>query len=313
MPANIASFSTSRAAACNPKDYSGSQVRLLSLFHGLFTFTSHCSDARRRHSKWRTPSGATNWDPSLYPSLRSPTFQRVNVVYLFFSALPSYCRSSSPSSFFSVAYQGCICPVYAPVRILGTDVVDVLMCVAHSAFRSVVRPSLLCASVCQEEQQQQSREGAGNAEPSCRVYVGNLSWRVRWQDLKDHMKQAGEVVRADVFEDFQGRSKGCGIVEYAKVEDAQKAIKELTDTELFDRLIFVREDREDGQKFSGGRGGGYGSRGGAPNYYYHYGRGGGGGPPPAMWAGGGYHHYGGGPAGMYRGGRGGGGVLLRRR
>lgn len=135
-----------------------------------------------------------------------------------------------------------------------------------------------------DEQQQLPREGANNAEPTCRVYVGNLSWKVRWQDLKDHMKQAGEVVRADVFEDFQGRSKGCGIVEYTNVEDAQKAIKELTDTELFDRLIFVREDREDGQKFGGGRGGGRGGmRGGMRGGFGAYGgfrggRGGYGGP-----------------------------------
>jgi hypothetical protein len=26
---------------------------------------------------------------------------------------------------------------------------------------------------------------------SRRVYVGNLSWDVAWQDLKDHMRQAG--------------------------------------------------------------------------------------------------------------------------
>jgi RNA recognition motif-containing protein len=40
------------------------------------------------------------------------------------------------------------------------------------------------------------------ARPSkgCRVYVGNLSWNVKWQDLKDHMKQAGVVVHADGME-----------------------------------------------------------------------------------------------------------------
>lgn len=26
-----------------------------------------------------------------------------------------------------------------------------------------------------------------------RVYVGNLSWETEWQDLKDHMRTAGEV------------------------------------------------------------------------------------------------------------------------
>lgn len=30
-----------------------------------------------------------------------------------------------------------------------------------------------------------------------RVYVGNLSWNVKWQELKDHMKKAGTVVHAD--------------------------------------------------------------------------------------------------------------------
>lgn len=39
-----------------------------------------------------------------------------------------------------------------------------------------------------------------------RVYVGNLPFSVRWQDLKDHMKQAGDVEHANVLE-VGGRSK----------------------------------------------------------------------------------------------------------
>ncbi|KUF89471.1 hypothetical protein AM588_10005048 [Phytophthora nicotianae] len=77
-----------------------------------------------------------------------------------------------------------------------------------------------------------------------RVYVGNLSWNVKWQELKDHMKKAGTVVHADVLELANGRSKGCGLVEYATEEEAAKAIAELNNTELEGRLIFVREDRE---------------------------------------------------------------------
>ncbi|ORM40360.1 putative RNA-binding protein [Babesia sp. Xinjiang] len=83
----------------------------------------------------------------------------------------------------------------------------------------------------------------------CRVYVGNISWKVKWQDLKDHMKQVGEVVRADIIEDYDGKSKGCGVVEYVDEETAQKAMKELNDTMLFDRPIFVREDREQAHNF----------------------------------------------------------------
>lgn len=42
-----------------------------------------------------------------------------------------------------------------------------------------------------------------------------------------------------------GRSKGCGIVEFDTPESAAAAMRYLNDTELDGRLIFVREDRED--------------------------------------------------------------------
>jgi len=84
-----------------------------------------------------------------------------------------------------------------------------------------------------------------------RLYVGNLDWTVSWQDLKDHFRRCGEVVRADVMMESDGKSKGCGIVEYASNREANDAIRELSDTELKGRMIFVREDRE-----SGGGGGG---------------------------------------------------------
>lgn len=88
------------------------------------------------------------------------------------------------------------------------------------------------------------RFSSGGDAQSRRCYVGNLSWDVAWQDLKDHMRQAGEVVFAEVMTEPDGRSKGCGIVEFASPEEAQEAISTLTDTDLKGRMIFVREDRE---------------------------------------------------------------------
>ena len=66
------------------------------------------------------------------------------------------------------------------------------------------------------------------------------------------MRTAGEVVYADVFLDHMGRSKGCGIVEYENAEDAQNAIKSLNDSKIgtTNRLIFVREDREQKPDFA---------------------------------------------------------------
>jgi len=84
------------------------------------------------------------------------------------------------------------------------------------------------------------------SDPECRVYVGNLDRSTTWQSLKDHMKNIGTVLRADIFMDQSKRSKGCGIVEYQRSEDAQRAMEELTDTVLDGRKIFVREDREAG-------------------------------------------------------------------
>eukprot|EP00428_Durinskia_dybowskii_P044113 CAMPEP_0170343062 /NCGR_PEP_ID=MMETSP0116_2-20130129/72700_1 /TAXON_ID=400756 /ORGANISM="Durinskia baltica, Strain CSIRO CS-38" /LENGTH=440 /DNA_ID=CAMNT_0010596703 /DNA_START=55 /DNA_END=1377 /DNA_ORIENTATION=- len=85
---------------------------------------------------------------------------------------------------------------------------------------------------------------SGEQAQGRRVYVGNLSWDVNWNILKDHMRQAGEVVHAEVMCEPSGRSKGCGVVEYATEQDAQTAISTLTHSELNGRTIFVREDRE---------------------------------------------------------------------
>lgn len=98
--------------------------------------------------------------------------------------------------------------------------------------------------------------GSGGDAQSRRCYVGNLSWDVAWQDLKDHMRQEGEVLFAEVMTEADGRSKGCGIVEYATPEEAQNAIANLTDTDLKGRMIFVREDREIGGGGNASGGGG---------------------------------------------------------
>lgn len=44
-----------------------------------------------------------------------------------------------------------------------------------------------------------------------KVFVSNLAYETNWRSLKDHMRKAGgEVMRADIFEDDKGRSKGIG-------------------------------------------------------------------------------------------------------
>jgi len=80
-----------------------------------------------------------------------------------------------------------------------------------------------------------------------RLIVENLSSRVSWQDLKDYMRQAGEVTYADAHK--QRRNEG--VVEFASLSDMKTAIEKLDDTELNGRRIRLIEDRRGGR----GRGG----------------------------------------------------------
>lgn len=84
---------------------------------------------------------------------------------------------------------------------------------------------------------------ADDSSSSCVVFVGNLDWRTRWFDLKDHMRKAGNVDSADVLIDNRTkRSKGCGIVKYQNARDAARAIRELNESQLDGRTIFVQPD-----------------------------------------------------------------------
>lgn len=72
-----------------------------------------------------------------------------------------------------------------------------------------------------------------------RLIVENLSSRVSWQDLKDYMRQAGEVTYADAHK--QRRNEG--VVEFASYSDMKNAIERLDDTELNGRRIHLVEDK----------------------------------------------------------------------
>ncbi|XP_054715656.1 serine/arginine-rich splicing factor 4-like [Uloborus diversus] len=72
-----------------------------------------------------------------------------------------------------------------------------------------------------------------------RLIVENLSSKVSWQDLKDYMRQAGEVTYADAHK--QRRNEG--VVEFASYADMKSAYSKLNNTELSGRKIKLIEDR----------------------------------------------------------------------
>uniref|UniRef100_A0A7S1KW86 RRM domain-containing protein n=1 Tax=Alexandrium catenella TaxID=2925 RepID=A0A7S1KW86_ALECA len=74
------------------------------------------------------------------------------------------------------------------------------------------------------------------------VYVGNLKYEVKWKDLKEHMKQAGNVEFCNVLtEDGTefGRSRGIGCVRYSSEAEVQQAIAMLNESDLMGRNILV--------------------------------------------------------------------------
>jgi len=99
-----------------------------------------------------------------------------------------------------------------------------------------------------------------------KLYVGNLSYNITEDGIRDVFAPLGEVLSVKIITDAAtGRSKGFGFVEMANDEEADKAITSLNGTTVMDRAINVSEARPQTDRGGrgGGRPGGGGGRGGA--------------------------------------------------
>lgn len=143
-----------------------------------------------------------------------------------------------------------------------------------------------------------------------KLYVGNLPYSVRDEDLQQSFGQFGAVTSAKVMmERDTGRSKGFGFVEMASDAEAQAAINGMNGQPLGGRSVVVNEARpmEARPPRTGGFGGGGGGYGGGGDRSGGGGYGGGGGRSSGGGSDGGFRSpYGGGGAGGGRSGGGGG-------
>lgn len=88
------------------------------------------------------------------------------------------------------------------------------------------------------------------------LYVGNLSFQVREEDLRTLFEEFGEVTSVKIITDREtGRSKGFAFVEMANKEDGLNAIEALNDKEVRQRNIKVNEARQRTERPGGGGGG----------------------------------------------------------
>ncbi|MBP6006231.1 MAG: RNA-binding protein [Rhodoferax sp.] len=138
-----------------------------------------------------------------------------------------------------------------------------------------------------------------------KLYVGNLPYSFRDDDLQQAFSQHGTVTSAKVMmERDTGRSKGFGFVEMGDDAQAQTAINAMNGQQIGGRGLVVNEARpmepRPPRSGGGGFGGGAGRSGGGGGY-------GGGGGGGGYGGGGGGGGYGGGAGGGRSGGGGGGG------
>ena len=76
------------------------------------------------------------------------------------------------------------------------------------------------------------------------IYVGNLSYKVNEDDLKQLFEEYGEVSSVNLISDkYTGQSKGFGFVVIENAEEAAKAIEELNGREVDNREMKVNEAR----------------------------------------------------------------------
>jgi len=94
-----------------------------------------------------------------------------------------------------------------------------------------------------------------------KIYVGNLSYDVTEEELRQEFMAFGEVESLNIITDkYSGRPKGFGFVEMPSVSEGQAAITGLNGKTVKDRTLNVNAARPRTDNRGGGGGGSFGGR-----------------------------------------------------
>ncbi|XP_036698941.1 myelin expression factor 2 isoform X4 [Balaenoptera musculus] len=76
-----------------------------------------------------------------------------------------------------------------------------------------------------------------------RVFISNIPYDMKWQAIKDLMREkVGEVTYVELFKDAEGKSRGCGVVEFKDEEFVKKALETMNKYDLSGRPLNIKED-----------------------------------------------------------------------
>ncbi|EEC20166.1 29 kDa ribonucleoprotein B, putative [Ixodes scapularis] len=86
------------------------------------------------------------------------------------------------------------------------------------------------------------QNGSGENGSMKGVYVANVPFDCKWTDIKDLFRdKVGDVSYVELFEDENGKFRGCGIVELKDKSSVPKAIEVLHRYEMKGRFLVVKE------------------------------------------------------------------------
>ncbi|XP_032906270.1 myelin expression factor 2-like isoform X8 [Amblyraja radiata] len=98
-----------------------------------------------------------------------------------------------------------------------------------------------------------------------RVFINNIPFDTKWQFIKDLIrKEVGDVIYVELFKDAEGKSMGCGVVEFKTEDLVAKALDVMNNYELDGRELNIKQDAEGEHARKAVQRGGGGSYHGGP-------------------------------------------------
>ncbi|XP_015517238.1 myelin expression factor 2 [Neodiprion pinetum] len=98
-------------------------------------------------------------------------------------------------------------------------------------------------STSRDRSRERNDRSAGRKVSDRRIYVSNIPYDFRWQDLKDLFRnEVGKVAHVELFMDENDKPRGCGIVEFEDADSVKIAVDKMHRFDIKGRKLVVKED-----------------------------------------------------------------------
>lgn len=92
------------------------------------------------------------------------------------------------------------------------------------------------------DRSRERNDRGGRKASDRRIYVSNIPYDFRWQDLKDLFRtEVGKVAHVELFTDENDKPRGCGIVEFEDSDSVKIAVEKMHRYDIKGRKLVVKE------------------------------------------------------------------------